>query len=776
MLNDKKITEEETKLLFRNKLLQRSVMLICCMIAIAFSIKNLREPDLWWQIRTGEWILQHHSVPHVDIFSFTFSGAEWINIKWGFEVLLALISKISGPESVFIIQAFVSCLLFFFLVRLSKLFRSFSSAEKNESTFYASLFISFIISIVAMEYRMIGRPEMISHLFTVIFLFLLMKNRKQSSKQIYLLIPFQLIWANLHEAFGIGIVLLLIFTISAWIEQRLSRTKKLSSANQNPMQLLLITLGSIASVAVNPNGIKLFTKPFNILSQVYENKYTTELLSFSSPDYWKKEAYITFVIFAIVLLGIFAVIRKQKNKSFIPLLDKYGVGYLLTVLAFLYLALTAYRNIVFFMLILFLLFVSVTEQFLLRISEKRATIFSSTKTTAAIIISGIGIYTLIVSNTYYKWTKSRDRFGLEMLSTFHPSGAADYISSHGLQNKKCFSDYLTSSYLLWKLQPDFKTFIDLRDLDIFTPDFFSKFFRGANSPQAFAELDSIYHFDYAVIYRPQFGALHRYLFNDTLFAMTYVDAVAAVYEKTDSFTREDIFTAASPLPSSTFSNSLNKILNPFYKKFDYSEVNNDYIAGSYYLGVGRYAIAEKRALRCRENKDESYKGMELLGDIYYYQAMGEQDSVRTFTLMNEAIDQFTQAQRKNPEYSPAYSGAGMVFLQLQNYKTAVSNFEKGLKIDPNDETSLLGCAQAYIGLSKSSETQSTDFLKKALTLYLRSDNLSPDDAMTEVNIGFLAYHLNDLSMARKYLKKALNSGLLSADDKQRAEQYLKNSE
>src|SRR4051812_23036012 len=87
----------------------------CYLIAIALSIKSFREPDLWWQIRTGQWILQHSAVPHRDVFSYTFNGAAWINIKWGFEVVTAMVSSSLGPESVFIIQALISCLILFFL-------------------------------------------------------------------------------------------------------------------------------------------------------------------------------------------------------------------------------------------------------------------------------------------------------------------------------------------------------------------------------------------------------------------------------------------------------------------------------------------------------------------------------------------------------------------------------------------------------------------------------------------------------------------------------------
>ena len=80
----------------------------------------MREPDLWWQIKTGDWILEHHEVPKKDVFSFTFEGKPWVNIKWGSEVLFASVAKAFGPECIFLIQLLVSCLLVYVLLLLCK--------------------------------------------------------------------------------------------------------------------------------------------------------------------------------------------------------------------------------------------------------------------------------------------------------------------------------------------------------------------------------------------------------------------------------------------------------------------------------------------------------------------------------------------------------------------------------------------------------------------------------------------------------------------------------
>ncbi len=547
------------------KFLNSFLYIIGFLLAVAVSIKSLREPDIWWQIRTGEWILAHKNVPKVDVFSFTHDGQGWINIKWGFEVLAALISRHLGPESVFILQIIACVLILFFIKKILGLFKLDSPA----------LFITTaVLLLFGIEYRIIGRPEMCSHLMEVIFLYLLLLYHNTGSRLIYLLIPLQILWCNMHEAYATGIVMLLIYTLTAWGNSLFLKTEK-------PLQISLITFLSICAVMVNPRGILLLTRPFNIFSQVQQNKYTTELDSFFSADYWHKESYL-FVIAAVIFI-IFLIKKLRggqlKNKNFI-----FPPEYLAICLAFLVLSFTAYRNIIFFLLAIAPFIAYFIHTYFSKIENYKL----------PLAIISVCIYILIVSNKYYELTNSRDRFGLEVLSVNNPVGAADFIEQKQLKTKKCFSDYLTSSYLLWKLQPEFKTFIDLRDLDIFSTDFFEKYLGIINDPAKYYALDQKEHFEYVVLYRRSNEALHQYLYNDSIYACVFVDPVAAVYQKTDNIPPGDIFRPCYTVSNHIFADIVNKVFNPLYQSYDYDHANYDFEAASYYTNVGKISLAEKR--------------------------------------------------------------------------------------------------------------------------------------------------------------------------------------
>lgn len=742
------------------KRIEQLALCLLYLVAIAISIKSLREPDLWWQIRTGEWILQNHQIPKQDIFSFTFYATPWINIKWGSEVLFAFISNLAGPESVFLLQALVSCLLVFFMLQ--------TSAAVINKTSVAAVFLS----IIAIEYRVIGRPEMFSHLFTSVFLLALLKHCQTGSGKIFWLIPLQIVWANFHEAFGIGIVLTSLFTAGAWAEHYLWKKKYLSVKHELPQKISLLLLLQTMAVAINPHGIQLISRPFNILGQVYQNKFTTELFNIRQPEYWQWNSYWMVSLLTIGLLGTIWHFAKQK-KNTKPLwlcLENFGCGYALTLVAFTYLATTAYRNVAF----LAIVFVPVLG-FSLHHLWASVSWFKNFKQQATIILCVwlSCAYILIVSNKYYELSKSRDRFGLEVLSSYNPVGAANFINRNNLKGK-CFSDYLTSAYLLWKLQPDFKTFIDLRDLDVFPPYFFSRFAAAVTFPEEWARLDSAYRFDYIVLYRPQFAGLHHFLFNQSRFKLAYADAVACVYvpKHSTSDTSSINFSTLQPVAVSSFASVLNKMLNPFYSSFNYNTMSTTIPASSYFLSVGNLSVAEKLARQSAGRGNESYKASEILGEIYYQRALTSSNANDKEEWLSKAESSYRYSLNENENFSSAYLGLGAVFYQRQNMIKALEQFELAIAADNNNLNAYnfaAECCKFFINQNSNPEI----YLPKAIKFYLHSNRLNSDNPNILLNLGLLYFRSGDCNHAKKYLQRVVGYAGLNESENKTAQDCLR---
>lgn len=727
------------------KLAEKIPLLLCVIFAFAICIKGLREPDVWWQIRTGDWIVENGRVPNQDIFSYTYNGTPWINIKWGSEVLFAMVSKLFGAEHIFLIQAFVAVALLLVLYKICQLLIS-----DHSSGFIIVFAMCAAPMLLICEYRFNGRPEMFSHLLSVVFLWLLMCEQKKPSWQIWLIVPLQIVWANLHEAFGIGIVLTALFAFGNLLEWFVSKKRGGATKVPSPIKWFIVLLVQVVSVAINPYGFTLLTKPLNILGQVYENKFTTELFDFTHSAFWQWNVYALLALLSAALLVAIYLYRKslaskQKTSFVIP----SGASYLLVLVSFFYLASTAYRNVIFLALMSFPVIVYAAHALLSKYLISDKTIWRFRIAASTLLAAG---YIFVVSGKYYNVSESRDSYGLQVLNNFNPIETSQFIKQNFISGK-CFSDYLTSSYLLWSLRPDFKTFIDLRDLDVFPSDFFNHFAEVVTFPQEFAQLDSTERFDYIVLYRPQFNNLHYHLYNNSRFRLAHVDAVAAVYVS-DSF--ETSGKAIPLIPTNSIGYAISKLLNPFYQP-QKSEDNNAVIS-SYYLTVGDYDKATKYALHAL-TADASDQAYQLLGEINYQKQQYLQ------------ADSFYRiALQLNGKNAAAWLGLGATYFQQQNYKQALQSFEQAMTYDKQSLNARLfaaECCKYYINLNNA---ESSAYLNQAIEHYIAANRLNPDNPSILMNTGLLYYKKNDCSKATKYLVPIKDfEGLSTAERKTIAE-------
>jgi hypothetical protein len=65
----------------------------------------LNDGDTLWQIRTGEWILDHHAIPMIDPFSFTAGDRPWFAHEWLAETLMALVWRAAGMPGIMALAA-----------------------------------------------------------------------------------------------------------------------------------------------------------------------------------------------------------------------------------------------------------------------------------------------------------------------------------------------------------------------------------------------------------------------------------------------------------------------------------------------------------------------------------------------------------------------------------------------------------------------------------------------------------------------------------------------
>src|SRR5688572_17362863 len=161
------------------------------------------DPDIWWHIGVGDWIVANGTLPRVGILSQHLERS-WVAYSWGFDVLVSTVHRIHGlPGIIGLLIGFQVLISFLFLLVVRHLARSpWWSCLIAAASIYA-----FYVNPL--------RPVLFTLLFFTIELFIIFEaERRADDKRLAWMIPLFLIWANFHLQFVYGVLILFLYVAS----------------------------------------------------------------------------------------------------------------------------------------------------------------------------------------------------------------------------------------------------------------------------------------------------------------------------------------------------------------------------------------------------------------------------------------------------------------------------------------------------------------------------------------------------------------------------------
>ena len=94
---------------------KRTFLAVLFLGLFAMTARNVIDPDVWWHLKTGEYIAQHKSVPHTDPFSYTRAGHPWVAHEWLTELGMYELQLHAGFGSLIVLFAAITSIAFFLL-------------------------------------------------------------------------------------------------------------------------------------------------------------------------------------------------------------------------------------------------------------------------------------------------------------------------------------------------------------------------------------------------------------------------------------------------------------------------------------------------------------------------------------------------------------------------------------------------------------------------------------------------------------------------------------
>src|SRR5579863_4487339 len=168
-----------------------------CLIVLALSyaflagLHTVSDLDLGWQLATGRYLVEHHQIPRVELFSYTAQGKEWIYPPFSGAIFYLL--YLAGGYSALSWMGAIACAaaVAFLIAAGGRMVAALA-----------------IVAVPAIAFRTIPRAELFTTVLFAVVLAIIWRNYRGKTAPLWALPAIFLLWANLHLGFISGLGLL----------------------------------------------------------------------------------------------------------------------------------------------------------------------------------------------------------------------------------------------------------------------------------------------------------------------------------------------------------------------------------------------------------------------------------------------------------------------------------------------------------------------------------------------------------------------------------------
>jgi tetratricopeptide (TPR) repeat protein len=416
--------------------------------ALIAGLRTVADLDLGWQLATGRWIVQHHSIPSTDVLSYTARGNEWIYPALG-QVLLYCVYALGGYSLLSWLGA-AACV-------------GTVAVQLRRSGVVTTLLAVIAVPLIAS--RTTPRAEMYTEILFAAFLSVLWHYHLSGRGPLWLLPILMCLWTNLHLGFIAGLGLCATYVAlelgDAAVESlRPAALKRLRHATPRLIATALATLlnpwGARIYVAVARQGDVMGTHS-KWIREWSGLRITTgklaEILSWRDPS---------SALWWLILVAIVAALCAVYMRRIVPAL---------LLAASVYVVMHALRMRAPFASVVVVVGGSILADAIgfgwarrfrawLDVPPLRRRAVTALFLGAVVLLVAVRSSDLITNRYYLKTPQLFNAFG-PGVSSVYPKEAAAFLLRERLPGN-IFNDYSSGGFAAWALSPSYPDYIDGR--------------------------------------------------------------------------------------------------------------------------------------------------------------------------------------------------------------------------------------------------------------------------------------------------------------------------
>ena len=396
--------------------------------------------DFWWHLKIGEWIYTHRTIPTTNLFAWTLpADTPYYYGTWLGELLLYLLYRLGGLE----LTMFTRTMLFgitFWLVGYE--------ARRRSGSWRIAAFIVALATVMTLS-NVHVRTQIWSWVPFIIYLILLSRFTDHQLPRAWLFIlPLLMVfWVNAHGAFILGLVLVGIYVLGELLRTLLKLPAALHIKDLLWLALIAVLTG-LATI-INPRFLGIAQYVIDLMTDRPSQQLVIEWQSPSPQGL----VNITFFVSILILLVCLAYTKRKLTPTT-----------MLTVIAFVWLAWSGVRYIVWYGIAVMPILAQVIADLPLKVPS-----FAPQRSLRNVFIALVLLIPVLLvqpwfvekfplPDTYWKQVVRHAPEG-PLLDISTPIDAVEYLKSHPGGN--LFNEMGYGSYMIWAI-PEQAVFIDPR--------------------------------------------------------------------------------------------------------------------------------------------------------------------------------------------------------------------------------------------------------------------------------------------------------------------------
>ena len=276
----------------------RNLLVVMMFIAIfTMAVRVPADTDTWWHLRSGQYIVEHLTIPTTDPFSHTQAGQLWIDHGWLAQIFWYGLFASGGWAAVALALATLVTLAFWFVWK--------QIDEANVFVAALAMILGAIVSSVVWA----ARPQMISFVLTAMVAYLLHRFKRHNGRLLPWLPLIMLLWVNVHGGFAIGFMLMVAYLMGEAVNMFSRHTGDSVVSWPRFKHLLLTIVMCLAVVVVNPQTWRMWLYPFQTVGIGALREFIQE---WQSPNFhliWVQP----FIVMLLLLVAALARTRRRAD-------------------------------------------------------------------------------------------------------------------------------------------------------------------------------------------------------------------------------------------------------------------------------------------------------------------------------------------------------------------------------------------------------------------------------------------------------------------------------